>query len=336
MAKSSGTETWNRVPGLVYILVAQYFAAFAIGTAVSSWVQLSPILGCPARGSVSALSILLFVGGVAAAGWSARRMLRPAIVDVVSRQSLLLVTWLSHASAPSTHPIYVTVDLFAAAMVALLLLPFQSPPSISGCWVLSGYLMSRVAVAVALAFPLLRVFSWYALRRQIVGSTKEAVLPVVRFFVLAMPAFGVFFLAWGSSKIAASRLPVVDASSFAGGLAAHPELAGQLVKVRGHRSRAHASRCVCDDPSDASFCKVGALLLDLGPAGQVVYHAAGSGSVEVFAFGEGAADDPVEVIGRLGPLPDPKKQPFNVLDCGWGDFGPLLAEGRAFVELEYP
>src|SRR5689334_6066778 len=123
MSKPSGLDTWKRVPGLVYIFVAQYFAAFAIGTAAASWLQLSPTLGCPARGSVSLWVIVLFLAGVAAAGWSVRRILRPAIVTVVSRQVQLLGTLISRASAPSTHPSYVAVDLFTAAMVALLIIP---------------------------------------------------------------------------------------------------------------------------------------------------------------------------------------------------------------------
>ncbi|MSP63839.1 MAG: hypothetical protein EXR72_26535 [Myxococcales bacterium] len=338
-------KPWLRVSALVKIVFFEFIAVFCLAAATGGYLRTHGVLGCPPEGTLGASGVFFVLAGLASAAWLLWRTAWPRELDLDFRPNLKLgpiivsnpLIKTAFFKFSTTHPSYVFVDLLVLASVYPLYVAGEHGPEITGCGSVSLYLIGRIAPGLGVFFPAFRLFSWYVLRRQSSLEARGGVWkPVLLLWAIVGPFVGLTAFLLVGDKLKERRLPVVDAQSFAGGLGAHPDLVDHLVRVRGVRLRDHAARCGCENKRDPKDCKVGALLVDLGAGGQVVVHAAGSDSADVFARGDGKIGLPVEAIGRLLRLPDPKEQPFNVRDCGWREFGDLPAAGRAYLEVEYP
>lgn len=335
-------NAWLRVSALVKILFFEFIAVFCLAMELAGALRARGVLGCPPDNRLSTPDAVFFTIGLLCAAWLVWRILRPTVVELDYRPNLKVGPLIMpNPAIPSvdfeflsTHPSYVLVELVVLAAISVLLL-VGDPPAVGGCSDVGPYLMARIGVVLAVFFPAFRLFAWYILGRRSRRPMPGVWKPVLIFWCIISPL--VLLAVWIliGQKLKESRLPLVDGAAFAGGLGAHGNLENQLVRVRGTLKLPRAARCACDDPKDPNFCKVAALLIDVG-GGELVVHTSGIDSKDLFKKGDRPAGSPFSATGRLMKMPDAKKEPYNRLDCGWDEFGPPPAEGRAFVEVEYP
>lgn len=329
--------SWLRVVGLVKIGLAEFLAVSMLATTFGALAVARGARGCPPQGKHLDGSFYLgIVIGLLALAWLLFRMIRPVEVEDTYTPSLKLgpVAVPNPTIAPmrykfcSTHPSYVLIDLllvFGAWMV------LDGTPATTGCTLLYQWGISRAALPVALLFPLVRLACWYLLGLRLseqaqVGAWKPVLLV---FAVLLAP-----LALWGHLALKERRVraatPLVDATTLAGGLKAHAELIGPIVRVKGARLLDSAARCECRGASKDD-CGRAEMLLDLGAGGEVVVQARASEVMFLLEKSEGKKGQPDEAFGRLSPLPNPTKK-----HCGAKLFGPPPPAGRALLEIEYP
>lgn len=326
-----------RLVGLVKIFLAEWLAMFLLGTCAGQALAVHGARGCPPGGRLDWSFYLAALLGLLAAGWLLHRIFFPVEIEetytpplkagpvIVPNPTIAPVRF----SFCSTHPAYVLID---ALTVAGALALWATAPASMGCSFVSEWASARAAVGLALLFPVVRLLSWYVLGRQASPAATLGVFrPVLVFYgILAAPLLLAAHLFLGA-RHARAAAPVVDDKSFAGGLAAHPELAGPIVHVKGTRGRARAERCECRGPR-GNDCGYAEVLLDLGAGGEVVVQARASEVLFLLDKSDGKpAGQPDDAFGRLSALPDPKKKL-----CGRAAYGPPPAAGRALLEIEYP
>jgi hypothetical protein len=340
---------FKRIPSLVQLLLIELIAILCLAATAARLIAGRGALGCAPSGvrfDLVAFGSLMV--GLAAGGYVLQRIFWPRDLDQAVRTVLNVgpvavmnpLLGETRYRFSSTHPAYALFELSTALPLYVIYRMGQLPPAYAGCGAVFPYYFGRIALALALLFPVVRLVSWYVLRRQVpVRSHADSLGPVLVFLAFALPAYlAVAALVY----VPLWRAPRVDEKSLAGGLPAHPELSGRTVKLLAPLKRPGAIRCVCSD-RDPLACRVAAVLLDLGPGGEVVAHGTSSNadSLRALADGlEGRGGSAIELYGILKPLPaiSANKQvaASQRLDCGWQEFGPPPPAGRAYLEVELP
>jgi hypothetical protein len=194
-----------------------------------------------------------------------------------------------------------------------------------GCTLQFHFAFAWLLAGFAAGFPLLRLAGWYLLCRRLPpavvrGTHKGVHLPVGIALPVALVLFGWVYL----PPLFAARL---DADSFAGGLAAHPERAGQTLHVAG-TVVAGPVTCACA-ASRESACQFAAVLLDLGPAGLVVARGVSdyADTVQQLVAGRQA-----RLYGDLGSAPRPDYTTAAGA-CPSDPFPPDATRPRAWLEV---
>lgn len=342
-------QSWVRVASVVQLLLVELFAIFCLAAVSARLIARHGALGCPAQGG--GLDVAFFLGlgvGLLAAAYVLVRIFRPRELDQSVRPVLNIgpvavvnpTIDAARYSFSSTHPAYALLDLSCAIPFFFVYLMGQHPPAYAGCGATFSYLLGRIALGLVLVFPAIRLFAWFVLGRRVaVASHWETTKPILLFLGLTLPIYlsiplMVYVPLW--------RAPRVDSQSFAGGLGAHPELAGRTVRLVGTLVPATAVRCVCSE-RDPLACRVAAVRIDLGPAGDVIARGVSSDADALRALAERPdikAGREVTLYGTLGPLPTPPKDPQKAaaerLDCGFQELGAPPAAGRAYLKAELP
>jgi hypothetical protein len=339
----------KRIPSLMQLLVIEFIAVLCLAATAARLISGRGALGCgPSGVRFDLVAFGSLMVGLAAGGYVLQRIFWPRELDQSVRTVLnvgpvaIMNPMLGemHYRFSSTHPAYALVELSSALPLYLIYRMGQLPPAYAGCGAVFPYYFGRIALALVLLFPAVRLLSWYVLRRQVqLRSHWDALAPSLIFLGFALPAY---LLIAGLVYVPFWRAPLADARTLAGGLPAHPELSGRTVKLLAPLKRQEAIRCVCSE-RDPLACRVAALLLDLGPGGEVVAHGTSSNAdaLRALADSPGArGGGPVKLYGTLKPLP---AMPLNKhvaaaqrLDCGWQEFGPPPPAGRAYLEVELP
>ncbi|MEZ5344780.1 MAG: hypothetical protein R2681_04400 [Pyrinomonadaceae bacterium] len=233
----------------------------------------------------------------------------------------------------STHPAYIFIDaLFFVPAIAL----FQSGRAETMCEFKSEWAMGWALLVLAFFYPLLRVFSWYILKRKIRAMTlKPPVLPILWGYLIALPLIMFFTYSYMDSHVLPRlRVPVVNELTFKGGLDEHPEFLNKVVRVQGILSRGIAKCGLFGrDPEEVPF-PYGTVLLDLGKNnGQIMVQADRAHLVKNLELEAINKKGKIfEAFGRLSKLPNPKKR----LICGIGKADQEQKGGLALLELEMP
>lgn len=239
----------------------------------------------------------------------------------------------------STHPTYIIADMVMIPAAYLLLMLSESATGCSYRPIISG---DRFALCLSVAIPLVRLFGWYVLGKRpppksLVGAHKPV---LILCGILALPVVILCNLWWKEDRVR-KLTPIADAGTLAGGLAAHPELTGKVVRLRGTLLRAEVKQCVCRAKDECTYAE---MPLSLGPDQEVVVQAVATDVWDLKKKAQGARGTAFETFGRLQPYPPgsdaaaqrrpPGKQPPPT--CGASDYGPAPAAGRSLLIVEYP
>jgi len=204
-----------------------------------------------------------------------------------------------HRRLPSTHPSYAIAEACFFVYLSIPAIAIGRDPAYVGCTLQWTYAFAWLLVGFALGFPLLRLAGWYLLRRRLppaatAGTHKGIYIPIAIGLPVALALFGMVYLP-------PLLAPTLDAESFAGGLARHPEYAGAAVHVAGTVVDGPIACACAASPSTA--CQSAVALLDLGEGGLVVLRGASDYADEVQPL---AVGKPARLYGELAgaPLPD--------------------------------
>ncbi len=331
-----------RVASLVKLVVAEFIAMVCLSAAFGWALSSHGVLGCPPSGAgltgTFFGAVLIGLGLTAWVVWRAawpdeiRETWRPVtkVGPVVMQNPAIADVEYSFAT---THPTYAILDFLQLGPALILFMLGRHPPEVAGCSTLFNFLMGRAALVVALFFPLCRLVSWYVLEKHTSEAAQRgAWKPVALLCAALIPATFIVPLLVFLPRL---NLPVVNATTWTGGLGAHPEFSGKIVRLHGLTKSQKAARCVCSD-KDPNACRVAALLVDLGAGGEVIVHGSSDYASDLVKEGRRGAGQAIEVIGRLGPLPVIATKNDDARDCGQDEFGPASPAGRAFLHIEYP
>ncbi len=84
---------------------------------------------------------------------------------------------------PSTNPSYVFADIVAILFGAFFFWVGNNPPSIKGCVFEYNYLFGYFTISLPFLFPIIRLISWYILKRKLSAEeSKKAWVPVAYFW----------------------------------------------------------------------------------------------------------------------------------------------------------
>lgn len=315
--------TARRAGSLAKLLVVEFILVFFLASAYAEVRRQLGAHGCaPEPGAISWQTFLLLFAGLYALYWVFLKQILFAKVIVDET-----VGGPFPYSFLTTHPSYVAIDLITVG-IAWIVHYAGGTVEVGECANTQGYLLGSVALPIACLIPIFRLVLWYLAGQRTWERLQRPELetawkPVALFWgVLALP--GALALHWvlQDRRVDASW-PVADASTMAGGLAAHPEFDDMVWKVRGKIMWERVSRCKCDG---AGGCAQGEMMLDLGAGGEVLIRTTYAGGVrELAADTEGRVGKLYTKNGRLHKLPNPKAR-----QCG--DYGPPPPAGRALLE----
>lgn len=337
----------RRVPSLVQILFVEFIAILLLASVSAKIIAHHGALGCGStRASFSLTDAGATLLGLLGTSWLLWRMFWPKVVTDAFRPTLKISGWiLYNPNIPSvsyefcsTHPSYALMELTSLVPLWILYRFGELPPAYAGCDAVFSYFFGRIALGLVLLFPFLRIMAWYVFRRKLPKIVSQAAWkPVVFFLAIAVPVYVAIPL---TVYVPLWRAPLVDTTTFAGGLPAHNELRGKTVKLQGVLKHPGAQLCTCTLTTPPG-CRVAAILVDLGSGGDVVAHGVSSNADTIRALvdsPEAKAGKPIHLYGVLNPLPKPPngKPAYEPIDCGWADFGPPPPAGRAYLQVEMP
>lgn len=299
-----------RSRSIMQMLVVELLAAFLLSSVFGGLLARRGIIGCAADPTYPFgwLQVLFLLLGLLALWWSLRGILFPRVLPVgifstiavgIGGLRVTLPTKQVGIDAfPSTHPSYAAAE---ASFFVFLLIPaigIGADTRFVGCSLQFHYAFAWLLAGFAVGFPLLRLVGWYLLRRRlppaVVRRTHQGIyIPISIALPVALVLFGWVYL----PPLFAARL---DAGSFAGGLASHPERAGETLHVAG-RVVAGPVTCACAASRD-SACQFAAVLLDLEQGGLVVARGVSDYADEVQRL---APETEARLYGDLSAAPRP-------------------------------
>jgi hypothetical protein len=319
---------WQRTGSLAKLLLGEWGAILLLGAAYADIrLQLGAHECPPVPKSIGVSTVVAFLVGLYLLQWLFKNIFFAKIIVDQSRGAL----WYSFLS---THPSYVFIDMWILGL-GWLIRTFV--PDGVGCDLSRQWLLGKFVFGVALALPIFRLLCWYTFgwrrisREDKWGILQDAWKPIIRFYaILLVPAI---LAAWiiVPDLLDRHRVPVADATTLAGGLSAHPDLDGTIMKAVGTIRSEHVQRCDCRGVI-GNDCFRGDMLIDLGPGGEVIVQAVDAGELaQLVTDTEGKPGKPYSIIGRLHKLPDAKAKL-----CVPSAYGPPPAAGRALLRPELP
>lgn len=288
------------VASLVKILLAEWIAVLCLAQA---WGTLAQGLGrgsCAGNwGGLDAWTFLGLAVGAAALAWWVWRTFWPATLDEEFKGNAhlgpLVLQHRRFGSARcrvlSTHPAYLVVDAVTLAGAWLLWRVSDLDLASDGCRYLLDLARGEAALAVALAFPLLRLAGWYLLRRRVEAPPGAGLYPALWFALLmAIPAGGAALAWWQVWVLPRADAPLLDSRPSDPA----PEA---VVRLVGRLRPGSLQLCPCPPGYDAA-CRRASLVVELKDGGVVLVVAEGLGRRDLEDL---AAEppDPFETFGRL-------------------------------------
>lgn len=231
----------------------------------------------------------------------------------------------------STHPSYVLLD--ALLLIPALLL-FWNGQSENLCEFNQQWGQGVAALILAITFPTLRLIFWFVLGKQIYAmQVKNVWLGIIWWYLLMIPIIIFFSYNYTQSNILPrSNVPVVDAETFRGGLDAHPEFLGKIVRVRGIIKQGIA-KCGLWGKKERTDYPFGTIVLDMGGGnGEIIVQAKKPSQVVALEI-EAQRSTNFETFGILSKLPNPEKKMICAISKLPDEHPP---GGRYLLEIEFP
>ena len=348
---------WYRAASLVKILFFEFIAIMSLGMLGARLLARFNFFGCPPPELTFDGSDLAFVLiGLAAAGWVAWRTLWPKLIKDSFRPVLkagplmlpnaIIPVVLPNLALPrveypfpSTNPAYVFIDLFAIGIALIFVSALGgASPVLTGCSNLRTYLFPWAALGLAVGFPLLRLFSWYILKRRLALPPEQKISawkPIIILWTIAAIPTILILIAMSLQGLdhSADKLPLVNSETFAGGLAVHSEFNNAFVRLDGTLKFPQAARCGCEQVKIEDCIWRAGALLTVGDTEVLAVQ-----TIDVYELMQ-AADNhqgkTIRLVGKLQPMPDPIEKPWLFSACGQETFGPGDAK-RVYLQVEEP
>ncbi len=306
------------------------FGAYCIGQAA----VIFGVRGCPGYGGLGNLYFWVFgLFGTVATVIAVYYIIHPAVWMLTIDKQLSFSRTDVDLPFLSTQPIYVFLDV-------LLILPgialLQAGWSETMCQFNFECAFGWGFLLFSLFYPLLRVFCWYVLKRQM--SARPVPIPwptLIIFWVVAIPIVAYVTVSYLNSNVYPRlRVPVVNENTFKGGLEKNPEFADGIVRVQGKLVREIAKCGLFGKDPEVTPYPAGTVLLDMGKKnGQILVKANKPSLVDLLEVeAEGRLDKLFEAFGRLSKLPNPEKR----LVCGISKADDEQKGGLALLEIELP
>lgn len=334
MKKKELLQNFWQIFGFVRIFFVQVLGLFFLSHAVGLLAQTIGVRGCPPRPELLdwklAVSLIIGMGLF----WLAiHPIVAPRVwLHGVSREVSVALSNHSFRFF-STHPTYVLID-------ALLMVPafifFWNGQTEHMCEFNYFWGQGWAALLVAAIYPTLRLIFWHVLGKQIYAMQFQSMLRNIGWwYVLVVPLIIGFSYSFVSSSIMPRlRIPVIDAQTLAKGIDNHPEVEGQLVRVRGVLKRGIA-KCGLWGKKDRTDYPYGTVVLDMGKNnGEIVVQAKTPWDVlDLEAEAQNKPGQIFETFGYLSRLPNPEKK----MICGLEKLSDEPPKGgRALLEVEMP
>lgn len=233
----------------------------------------------------------------------------------------------------STHPSYILLDILLFFPALIL---YWNGTTETMCEFNFNWGQGFTALIVAIAFPTLRLIFWYVLGKQIYAMQARNVwLGIIWWYILMLPVIIVFSITYVKNTINPRlNITVVEVENFKGGLDAHPEYLGKLIKLRGNIKQGIA-KCGLWGKKDRTDFPYGTVVLDMGEGnGEIIVQAKKPSHVlNLEAEAESKKGQVFETFGRLSKLPNPEKKML----CGISNLPDTPPTGgRALLEIEMP
>ncbi len=330
-------DNFLRIASICQILVAEFCVAVFLGGYIA-WYKVRPNGDEVDKWDYVFVTILCLV-----IVWILSTIFRPkATMDVFSGAGYEFC---------STHPSYLAID-------ALILITawffFWILPARTSAWEFE-WVRAEWVLGFAVAFPVLRLLGWFVLRlrppeRTIAGAWVPVAM-LYGFFLVPITLMGSFF--WYQVWVVPFRgLPVVDAGSFAGGMKAHPELVDEeygekhpddklpgpvsrIVKLVGTQMSPEVTKCEIWGPKGDDF-RFATLRVDLGEGGEAYVVAWGGYHHDLAETVAKTRDAPLELYGRLRPIPRSRDVPDWMQICGLDELPAPPPAGRMLFVVENP
>lgn len=356
-----------KIGGLIKIFMAELLAVLVAAGYIAQWVKFAKgYESFWGPGKMSAGDYMIEIGMIFVVillfAWLIRAIVKPRIfLDQVNRVYKVGPVIMSGEEIKypfiSTHPSYIFIDLLIVGSAWF------------SCWVAKDehgsawvFEKSRGIAALILSgvIPLLRLASWYIFsirpkvetdfeKKTLENASKPVFLVWALFFgpILLVLFGGLAYQFWYKEPRRIASLPVVNSQTMIGGLLKHPELqdlekseqekiyyVSKEVRVQGIQKNKEALKCKPYGPKGDSF-GYATVLLDLGAAGEVlVLRGASENFYEFLKLTQNKANQTIEVVGRLRPMPTKNKIPNWKVICGYGELGAPPPAGRMLLEAQ--
>lgn len=328
-----------KIPSIIQILIAELLAVWGVTAFVMAvWNTMKP----GSFGENASLrgfgNWVWFLLGLALLVWALREIFKPR----VKKDS-----WVSPKTGAtsggsygfcSTHPSYFFIDLIIVTFSAFML------------WYARGAGVESknysIMLAIALLFPVLRLFAWYALGLRIKDKHESAkawkpAVVVASCFFLVFAIIGVM-VAVGERqhRQEIANMPVVDEQTFANSRETFARLADEKQKetgtVRLRAAQISDAALQCKNNENIDFATVHA---SLGAGGDVLIVGSKydrSGFDELVNKSSGNKGQQIEVVGKLREMPSASAIEKWKAYCGIEKLPPTPQGGRWVLEMHEP
>ncbi len=341
------------IPGIIQIVFVEFLVIILLASVSSRWVAAHGALGCGPSGIAFDWKSIIYIllAGVGAF-WILYRIFVPKLVVQRFRTMMKIgpiagfTVSIPNPAIPatsylfcSTHPAYALVELGVLLPLLLVYRMGYLLPTYTGCGGVFYYFFGRAILGLYLGFPLVRLFSWYVLKRKLnTPETKIAFQSSLFILAVAIPIYlsiplMVYVPLW--------RAPHLNEQSFAGGLSKHPEFIGKTVRVSGRMKSPKVALCHCSQ-NDPTSCRFASILLDMGQGGDVVIRGVSNNADSLRALADSKdalSGKTISFYGVIQPLPTKEEiaiKRYEFLSCGWEEFGTPPRTGRAYLDVEIP
>ena len=325
------------VPSLIQVVFVEMLGAFFVAVGVATAAARHGVIGCAADPQIALgpLQISVSILGLLLVGWTLYRILWPAMLRhgiygefrVFLGALHLTVPYrqVGTISFPSTHPAYAAVEVALFVYFIIPLFALGTRGEFVGCSLQYNFVLWWTVVALLFAFPLLRLFAWYVLRRQypaeqmadVARIAKVVYVPLAIMAPVALFVFGAVYLPPLFAKRIDRATPVALSS-----------LAGESVHIRGTLTEPPRT-CACA-PDRPRACYVADARLDLGDAGEVIVRGLSDYAASVQMLADRGIAREVSVYGQVMLKPKPSG---SSISCPGDPYPRTPGRKRVYLEL---
>ncbi len=186
-------NSFLRVGSVVRIVFFELLTAVCFASALTYIIKIFGPFGCPSEININWFLLAFIIISALGMYHMMNDILRPHF-DKDGFQGIIRAgNWIItdpflkkiEYTFASTHPSYIFIDAASVIFSGMVFWVYNHNPATQGCEYTYAYLFGHLLFAFSLLFPILRLISWYGLKRQIPSElTKDAWKPIVYFWIM--------------------------------------------------------------------------------------------------------------------------------------------------------